>query len=344
MNVNLPMFSLDSTLEFEVESDANGRVELSGSYSLDPSSLLVLGIPFDQISTPPPGFNRSDGGFFFRYLAGTGQIEQFRCEFPHPNSGAVKMFLKRWYTDSEITFQIDGASFSDYVFVQGSCVSRDLFEFAGLSLSGYRARSSFASMASKPIPYDLSQLQDNPSEFQRRMVKGDIEKTDASMAASAPGDIILVDLIDERLSVVEHQSSVFTLSPEYQKTTLEFGGRRIDPFSEQYFELFESGWTKFASQVCEKHLVLNRVYWASHCEDGSELPDQNNIERQNEKLERLYSIIAGVSPEIYSLEYQSSDFVAANEHKWGRSPFHYAQSFNESSVAKLRAVIGQLAS
>ena len=342
MDAIRPAFALDSTVEFTLSTGEDGVLRLAGSYLLEAKSLLVLGIPFDQSDVQPEGFNRSDGGFYFKYLPGTGKTERFEYELRWPKGRDVKCFLKRWYTDSEICFQIDGKSFSDYVFVQGSCVSRDLFEFDKLSLAGYRARSSFASISSPPIPYAESDLKQNPSDFQRRMVQGDLEKTDSKLATSAPGNIVMIDLIDERLPVYKCDSGIYTLSPEFQQTAIKLGGETVDPYSEQYFDLFESGWANFAAQINNKIILVNRVYWATHSEDGTELPDQSTIEKQNQKLERLYATIQKTSPTAHSLDYKPSDFVAATDHKWGRSPFHYAHSFNSLSADKLRDFVAHV--
>ena len=339
-----PGYALDSTVEFRLQPNENGILRIAGYYQLDANSLLVLGIPLLETGVQPEGFNRSEAGFYFRYLSGTGEKERFEFDLPWEGSNEVNLFLKRWYTNSEIFFEIDGKSFSDYVFIQGSCVSRDLFELDRLKLAGYRARSSFASISSAPLQFDESALQQNPSDFQRRMVEGDLAKTDSKLAAAAPGNVVIVDLIDERLPVYECPSGVYTFSPEYQKTAIDLGGREVDPFSEQYFELFEAGWRKFVSELEEKVVLLNPVFWATHCEDGTELPDQGNIDRQNQKLERLYTAIQRMSPAVHLLEYDLSDFVAATDHKWGRSPFHFSPTFNSLSADKLSRFVAEVAS
>lgn len=202
------------------------------------------------------------------------------------------MFLRRWYTDSDILFSIDGQSFKDAVFVMGSCVSRDVFDYLKTPLAGYRARFSYSTLHLPSVFCDKDLLALNPSPFQRRMVEGDLSKTNVGLAQLAAGSTILVDFIDERLPLSRAYCSAYTESPEYVATGLMRGKKSIDVFSESYFREFEKGWVFFSLALSHKILLVNQVYWATHSLEGTLLPDQNLIAKQNSKLQRLYEIVA----------------------------------------------------
>lgn len=338
---DLSFHQLDSSIKFEVRPD-NGSFLIAGAYALRPGARLLLGINFGEIPYCPTGFSISDGGFYYRYLPGTGVLEEFSFDFNAPSNGPITMFLRRWYDESPALFRLDGHTFSNYIFVHGSCVSRDLFELPGLSLAGYRARTSLASLTSQPLFYEDEKLSLNKSEFQRRMVKGDLEKTNLDLAESTAGNYVLVDLIDERLPLRSSTLGMYTASPEYDKTGLNLGGDELCRGSNRYYSLFQKGWEIFSRRLRHKVIILNRVYWATHREDGTKLPDQAKIALENDRLSRLYSIIEALTPSIFTLDYTSGDLLAATSHRWGVSPYHYSQTTNQVSAGQLRSLVSAL--
>ena len=172
------------------------------------------------------------------------------------------------------------------------------------------------------------------------MVRADLEKTGIQLAQTAAGETILVDFIDERLPLRRSNFSQFTLSPEFAATELPQQGQVVDVFSESYFQQFEKGWSFFVSAMQHKRVVLNRVFWATHSSNGEQLEDQSLIARQNEKLERLYTIVENAehSSTVF-LDYDNALLTADTHHKWGLSPFHFSKGFYESQSEKLSEII-----
>ena len=337
----LSLHKLDSSIKFEIRPD-NGSFKIAGAYALRPGARLLLGINFGEIPDCPPGFSISDGGFYYRYLPGTGGLEEFSFDFKAPSNSPITMFLRRWYDESPALFGLDSHTFSNYIFVHGSCVSRDLFELPGLSLAGYRARTSLASLSSQPLSYEDEKLSLNKSGFQRRMVKGDLEKTNLDLAKSTPGNYVLVDLIDERLPLRISPLGIYTASPEYNLTGLNLGGAELRGSSNRYYSLFQKGWEIFSRRLRHKAIILNRVYWATHREDGTKLPDQARIAFENDRLSRLYSVIETLTPSIFTLDYTPEELLAATSHRWGVSPYHYSQTTNQVSADQLRSLVSAL--
>ena len=340
MKANDDLFALDSSFNFVLHSTSEEIFRISGQFFAEDGQRVVVGIEQGQGPTPD-GFATSTAGFDFFYLVGTGSLETFDRHFSMAGPSQLRMFLRRWYTDSEILFSIDGQEFDDAVFVMGSCVSRDAFDYLDSPLSGYRARFSYASLHLPPIYHDKELLTVNSSPFQRRMVEGDLSRTNVRLAQLAAGPTILVDFIDERLPLIKTSRSAYTESPEFLKTGLERGQRSIDVFSETYFDEFERGWEYFISALHHKRILINRVLWATHSSDGSLLQDQKLIAQQNAKLERIYNIVdLRNADNVKLLAYPHSVLLADANHRWGLSPFHFTPDFYEAQARALQREIG----
>lgn len=328
--VNQNFFALDSSLSFSLDSISEGAFRLSGNFFAEKDQRIVVGIDEGQGPTPN-GFVHSPAGFDFFYLVGTGRLESFEKQFSMKGLSKLNMFVRRWYTESDILLSIDGRRFEDAVFVMGSCVSRDAFDYMTIPLAGYRARFSYSTLHFPPIYHDKELLNLNQSSFQRRMVEGDLSKENVRLAQLAVGSTVLVDFIDERLPLSRASQSVYTESPEYLATGLARGMEPIDVFSESYFVNFEKGWNFFVAALGHKALLINRVFWATHTSDGSLLPDQKLIAKQNAKLQRIYGLVTRRGEEnVKILEYPDSVFLADPEHRWGLSPFHFGSAFYEA--------------
>lgn len=337
------LVALDGSLAFTLErDDATSDFHISGHYQLDNGQRLVVGIEPGQIETPD-GFTSSPAGFDYFYLGGGNGVQSFERAFRvSENVLAIKMFIKRWYTDSEIFVQVDQAKLDDGICVMGSCVSRDTFSYENdLILTGYRARFSFATLHRPPLPYPQEILQTNKSDFQRRMVQADLSKTAIRFAQLTGGRFILSDFIDERLEIRKTKTTEITVSPELLSTGLEVIGDTVDGMSEKYFEGFRSGWETFTQCVSHKTVIVNRAYWASYSEDGSLLADQKEIAAQNRKLSRIYEIVENHSnADIATIDYPPEILRSAPDHQWGMSPFHFGELFHEYQAHALRRIIG----
>lgn len=321
-------YDVDSTLEFPLIPSDNGVYTISGDYWMQPGDTLVIGIESEEIHEPPHGFSVAEKGYYFFYLQGTGNFESFTKEFCVPEFGRpLKAFAKRWFSSGRILLSVDSADWSRHVFVLGSCVTRDSIELSELPLAGYRARFSFASFTQPPLPFAEVSLKKNPSEFQRRMVSGDLSRSNLDLASNTPGSTVAIDLVDERLPLLRFGHSIFTQSTEYQATGIRFPGTPFDNSSDEYYKLFAAGCARLSESVVHKRLLIARVFWAMNLENGEKLPDQSSIQAQNRKLSKLYTIVERECPRAEFIEFDEEDMVAACEHQWGRSPFHYAESF-----------------
>lgn len=214
-------------------------------------------------------------------------------------------------------------------FIYGSCVSRDLVRIdderftAGYYLARQSWISAFAEGRRAP---DLPIT----SAFQKRMVEGDFQSSGKMILASTrPGnaDVILLDLIDERLGVVPYSGSWITWSNELRKSgALPGAESELVAFgSDRHFGM----WREAAGSVKNALLPhLSKTFvlaarFADVTDGGRPLAPFRGISSAdwNRHLERYYSTLSDIG---FQLIEQSDEHVIANEsHKWGATPFHY---------------------
>lgn len=229
----------------------------------------------------------------------------------------------------------------------GSCVTRDAMEYAKdfpLELVGYYARSSLGSAfyQQKAEGFDFQEI---PSSFQRRIVKFDFLKEFPDFLNNSEFDLIIYDPIDERFSLAKlKDDSLFTLSNEAKIIESQFGGdfRLIRSGSAEFYDLWELGWEAFIKKLdasgSRKKLRINKVYWSSVSECGDDFSPtftKEKIGEHNKFLDRLYQ---RMEVDLCSEQFYAFDpifFIGAENHKWGKSPFHYTDAYYKALTEKI---------
>lgn len=238
-----------------------------------------------------------------------------------PQTPPLSLSIDQWVVDSSF-------------FVLGGCVSRDAFESIDAPpLSNYRARTTLVSAFHEtPSGIPNSALSSNPSAFQRRMLRTDLNSQLPEILQSNNFDYLLIDLIVERTAIGQTESGgLATLSPEFIKTGLSpYITAKLDINSEQYFDQFRSAWQKLVEIVGQHRILINRVYWASKYVNGQPVSDARQSTIQNERLDKLYSIIESVSPDTHWLNYSGELLRADDSHKWGPAPYHFGKDFYQA--------------
>ena len=234
------------------------------------------------------------------------------------------------------------------VAIFGSCVTRDAFAFhpdPALELCEYIARSSMASAFHDKAAIDnwLDCLPRIESDFQRRMVASDLQKTASHTLEKSQADAVVVDLIDERFRVVRKGHSVATW-------TSEFSRMAIDPTtfdevlafdSEVKMAMWRTGAKAFIQAVGSRLLVINRAFWSGTSIDNIEPASQIDVNRANECLQYMYDelyVLARHSTDVAVISYPSDLLVADPGHKWGRSPFHFIPEFYRHAISELMII------
>lgn len=237
------------------------------------------------------------------------------------------------------------------VSIIGSCVSRDIFNFAEpgeFQLVNYIARSSIGSLFSPPPFADIFSER-LASNFQQRIVGMDITKSGRKRLQSITADLVLIDLIDERFNLAAvSNGAVCTISNEFIKTgalkELQESKkiRIIRSGSEPFMQTWTRGWRALVELLritgMLERTYVNRVYWQSRTQSGKAFPNvtQEQIEAANLTLERLYGIMADTLPASRFIDYHDEVCHCPDEHPWGPAPFHFVESFYHAAIDKLR--------
>lgn len=234
------------------------------------------------------------------------------------------------------------------VFILGSCVSRDPFEFAqkgDFEVVDYCARTSFASLGAPPF-VDEKILQAIESSFQRRSVRGDMEKSVFSRMKDTEFDALLIDLIDERFGIALHGTSIHTVSSEYRK-----GLYRPHPYqivradAAERLDYWNTGFAKFVdfikSNGYEDKVVVNQVYWTFDGADSlNERYGCDYRDLMNSNLEYMYDQIRQELPKSKFISYGKDELLVDVNHKWGIEPYHYSRDVQLKQLSRLKYFFG----
>lgn len=226
------------------------------------------------------------------------------------------------------------------IVIFGSCVTRDAMELVPKELAHlqrYFARSSLGSAYAKPVTgsFDITSIASN---FQRGVVTADLDKEFPQYLESAEFDLLVYDPIDERFNLIEATAGgICTLSNELAQigaAQSEAVSRIIRARSDEFYQLWEAGWSSFIQQLSGRGLLhklrINRVFWACSTATGADfLPTYSTalVESANIFLRRLYARMEADLPLDRFYEFEPEQLVGADEHKWGLSPFHYGESY-----------------
>ena len=234
------------------------------------------------------------------------------------------------------------------VFIIGSCVSRDGFSERTATLFGvesYVARSSLAS-ALEIQPVQGIELEKIDSPFQRRMVDIDVNKRLESLLLTTNADFILLDSIDERFDLFETKDgAICTVSNELVSSGFrcdQLTGAIIPSMSDAFFLRWEHGWCRLIELLTQRGILdrlrVNRVYWSSTHEDGSNFSPNFSAEiisKANHFLERLYKRMEKDLIRRNFIVYPEQLLVGSVSHPWGSSPYHYVKGFYKFMIDNL---------
>lgn len=225
--------------------------------------------------------------------------------------------------------------------IWGSCVSRDMFQYVLPQFRPelYVARQSFISADNKVAPPPIKHGLD--SKFQARLLEGDFAGNALESIINSAPEVLLLDLVDERLGVLAHEDGFITRSKELLSSTW-------------WNEVKSADWIKFGSM---RHFNL----WKPRAELiinllRSELPDTRiyafdvpfalrdllekhtspSLGRTASSWNRQYrKYFKTLSKQLEIITISPTDAIAHPNHKWGPAPFHYVQSTYEKMFAEL---------
>lgn len=240
------------------------------------------------------------------------------------------------------------------VFIYGSCVSRDTFEHLDpdqFELVQYVARQSALSAYTRPVTLVEPPTMESP--FQQRMVAGDYASSlqTAIPEAASRTDLVLVDLVDERLGAyVLPDGSVVTRSTELIQSGAEqqlpAGSQHLPFGGDQHFQYWSQG-IAAVGELIRHHMpraavVLLDLPWAARSETGSPTPDSFGVTAaEANPTFRAYAQVAAqaLGAEVISL--RPEEVASSPDHPWGDAPFHYSEDVYLRVVKELTGAPGR---
>lgn len=227
------------------------------------------------------------------------------------------------------------------IFMYGSCVSRDTFDFFSREsclLLGYVSRQSVIS-AFYPADPGVLTRSSMSSKFQMRNSVGDFDgDLLARIDTEGQGaDVILWDIIDERNGVVKtteggyvtftydlFRADVFSLMKEIRTY-----GERIGFGSDQHFDLWRGAADRFIHELdvrgLRSKLLLLVAPWAEVTNEGNPPNVWSlgpTVSQANMLFERYYDYLRDVH-NLATVRLPSKAVVSRQDHKWGPAPYHY---------------------
>ena len=249
--------------------------------------------------------------------------------------------------------------------VIGSCATTQALKLLGLShrhLAFSVARQSLACLTSESpgLSYpDLAAL-DIPSLVPsvHHWLKTDLSKSVPSMLEQRGGDILILDLLDERFDLLMLTSGLVVnaswdlLNSGVAETPIFAGARRIPRLSQEAWDLWEAGLVRWRqwfiqSPIKQCKILLHHAFWASVQQTSPNtlvvLPDTTTIMPPPEEpvsrsahqalLERYYKRFVAEFPETVVIGAPQAR-IADPAHHWGPAPYHFIPQYY-STIAEL---------
>ena len=244
---------------------------------------------------------------------------------------------------------------SKNISIFGSCVSRDVFRISPsleINLKSYIARQSVVSSVSKPISINYNDIQLN-SEFQKKAVFNDFNKNTFDILKSDESKWLMIDFIDERLSVVGIDDSYITKSVEAvnSKCIPENSNECKFVFDGKEYYRGKACVSKYLRKFCEcireiydtDHIIIHRAKCVTNyiSKDGNicsyseeKVEFANNI---NKFLDFMYDILVEEFPDAYVIDCMSETLGSEN-HTWGLGIVHYEDQYYKKVMKILKEI------
>lgn len=232
--------------------------------------------------------------------------------------------------------------------IYGSCVARDTaaLKSGAWKISNYTARQSMISAVYGRASVEGSVELDSP--FQTRMVEADIAGTALHdlQNVSPDAEIIMIDIMDERLGVYAIGDAYITKTWELEKSGIlqhqSSELRHIDFGTDEHFDL----WFAAAQEVVaalgsyDVPAVVLAPPLADHDLDGDPLDYMGaSVESWNERFDRYYTALEQLGLTV--LRPPAELAIADKTHQWGLAPFHYAPAMYEWFTSEIERVIAE---
>lgn len=240
------------------------------------------------------------------------------------------------------------------VAILGSCVTRDLFErqkthLGSFEVCFYSARSSLASAQS--LPNTDSRLSIPQDSFENKRARYDLDKSLWDRLEASRPDIVITDLIDERLGLILHQGSVFSASGPMIKAFERAGVEHavVRPWNETAVALRRWAAKPFLERIhgiCSS-VFLHRAQWADsyldkdqNIQSFADSPFAKLIELNNQIMRAAFSALETACVPFESIGGpEPGHMLAGGQHLWDFAPYHYDERYYRALARQLVAHI-----
>lgn len=241
------------------------------------------------------------------------------------------------------------------VAILGSCVTRDLFEVQKAALPGievcfYGARSSMISALSPPCIDPRIRV--GQQRFEASRAAMDLDKSMWDRLGASRPDVVLIDLIDERIGLIAHGGTWVTASQPtveaFERSQVPF--TIVRPWSPEAMRLRQWAAPHYIDRIrsiCPT-VILHEARWAT----DYITPDQSRASFDGSEFETLIRLNNSVIDEAIR-HFQTSAapldsiggaidgrMLAGGDHRWSFTPFHYDASYYALLARQLLARLG----
>lgn len=237
------------------------------------------------------------------------------------------------------------------VAILGSCVSRDLFEFQkelfqNFEICFYMARSSVVSYLS--LPCLDNKIKIVGEGFEEKRARYDLSKEHWALLDAARPDIILLDFIDERIGLIQHEGSFLSASGPMIKAFERSNGNVMikRPWSNEIEKLRHWALPVFMerlSLICQ-NIVVHKACWAEEfksenkeIESFAKTEFETLISLNNALLQKMFVALDNLSIPVEQIGGLEAGLIAGGDHKWAFCPYHYDKIYYKTLARQFSA-------
>jgi hypothetical protein len=200
------------------------------------------------------------------------------------------------------------------------------------------------------MPNTDSRIKITGDGFEDKRARYDLFKNHWSDLEQSQPDIILVDFIDERIGLIQHNGSIFSASgptiKAFERANIEFEIKR--PWSTEITTLREWAVPAFlekASSICQNIFVHKAVWASTYRDENNNVASFENsefarlIELNNEVLNKMIVPLEDSPTAVEQIGGIEAGLMAGGDHKWAFCPYHYTSTYYKTVAKQLLARI-----
>lgn len=216
------------------------------------------------------------------------------------------------------------------IFILGSCVSKDCFNYSqdSLELVAYYPQHSCISALLDSLTYEDINFSHSKYKFKQNIIY-DFRNQLLYDLQTVNYDILLIDFVDEFFYTKNNDSNV-VINKNLQNKDISLDNNLICTNDDINFSLWYKAWNNFIS-LCTKigikdKIVINRVYFSNFIQNNTQIPNftEKDIILKNELIDHIYKYIEKYIPKSRYIDYPDNLIIANNKINL---PFYYIDSF-----------------